>query len=175
MLYYLSKKDFTSNITLTSDFQIVNAEEKVRKQLVSTSIPDPGNVEITAYTISEFINKVVKEQTEKAEEYKKQYKEYMDKTIELSNEQIKEQTENGTLVKPEKVREYQGVLIGEDVPNYLINGLITNFRKNNIGIYFVYSYKKKMISNFEKINDFGLMEPKETFTGEEISTIFKMF
>lgn len=175
MLYYLSNENFTSEIKLTSDFQITNAEEKVRKQLVSTSIPDPGTVEITAFTISDFINKTVKEQNEKAEVYKKELKEYTDKCISLNDEERIAKEKEGTLVKPEKVRNYQGVLIGEDVPNYLINGLITNFRKNNINIYFVYSYKKKMISNFEKINEFGLMEPKETFTGEKIYTIFKMF
>ena len=175
MLYYLSNLDYRNNLSLESSTTFVNSDEKVKSYLMATTIPDDKNVDIRAFSIVESITKEINDQKQKHEEYVKLYNEYISKKTSLSKEEIANAEKDGTLVRPEKVKVYKGVLIADDVPNYLNHGLITYFRKNNIDIYFIYKYRKKGISGFKQVDEFGLLETKETFEGDEITTIIKMF
>lgn len=132
---------------------VSETDEVIKKLLTPIVVPTEELIDFNALNIVQRVLAIFKDRKKEIEEQNARIEEWKKKFDELSEEDKDKFSKDGYLIgfqqPPFPLEDFTGVLIGEDVPNYLAGSIITHCMQNRIRIYF--NYLKDDYSKVEQV------------------------
>ena len=144
---------------------VKDSDEVIRKLLKFQTVPNPDILDIKSFDIVQHVVRVFEEKEEERKVYLEKEKEWTEKYHSLSDE-LKEKYQQDKYLdelghKPNPVELYNGVVIGEDVPNFLTVFLVGKFWQIGISVYFNYTTIPMKVVGYEDTKIEGVKVPIE--------------
>lgn len=182
MLLYVGTEPITDAEALKElNLTISKPDERIIDNFKRGTVPGPDSLNLMAHDLAEYIGRKFNEQKVLFEQYTKEFAEWKERRASISEEEYQRLKEKGTddefapYVEPAAVEDYIGVLIGEDVPNYIITDLVTFLRQVRMPVYFVYTHNLKKTTGYKETDVEGVLEPIDEYTGDVKKTIIKLY
>lgn len=126
--------------TQVNGLNVDEPNEKIKGLLNFITVPDRNQIDFNAFNIVQEAARCIKSRAEESKKRSKEMDEWKEKFLLLSEEKQQEYEKNGYLedfpVPPKPIELYDGVLIGEDVPNWLSGSIVEYCFIEQIPVYF---------------------------------------
>lgn len=151
-------------------------DDTIKSLLTSYLVPDSDGLDMKSFNIAQQVLKMIRERKQEAERFEEVIERWMEKFNALSDEDKETYRKEGYVpgleVKPVRPEQYDGVLIGEDVPNYFTPFLTSHLWREGVKIYFNCFYEPMKTVGFKDTDDPVIKEPIEVPSGNRVHKLF---
>lgn len=174
MLLSISTKDH--NLIQHVGLYVENSDEKIRQILDLKLVPNADILDTMSFDLLQHVEERFHQKELEFKEYQERYAKWKEKFDQLSEEDQekfwKERYLEGFEPMPVAVEKFDGVIIGEDIPNYLTVFLVGKFWQVGYKTYFNCYTEEQVVTGYNETEIDGVLEPKMEPSGIREHKIF---